>query len=142
MSNWVRIWALPGWNMDFQVVFATNMHFLVKPKENHFKFWAETQYFLKPQKIIYITIMSNQTRIWASRRRHMYFRLVFTVKRHFSVKSNADPFKFWGETQYFLKPLKIYLKHLNEIEMGITGMKYGFLVYFCHKQTFVCKTKR
>jgi hypothetical protein len=59
------------------------------------------------KKFVYSTAMFNRASIWASRRCNTDFRPVFVVNRQFLIKPNANLFRFWVETQYFSKPLKI-----------------------------------
>jgi hypothetical protein len=99
-----------GWNMNFWHVFRVNRCFSVKLP---FGFWGESQYFSKPKKIVYNTVMSNLARICASCIWTMDFQTIFVVNKCFSVKLKSNPFGFWDESWYFLKPLKIYVHTLT-----------------------------
>jgi hypothetical protein len=78
--------------------------------------------FLNLKTIVHNTIICNRARIWDSQGWNADFWSVFIMKC-FSVKPNANPFEFWAETQYFLKPIIFYTvpKHLNETEYGYHG---------------------
>jgi hypothetical protein len=63
MSNRARIWASWEGNRGFWPVFAMNKYLSTKPKANPLGLKPILDIFLKPQKLMYNTVLSNQARI-------------------------------------------------------------------------------
>jgi hypothetical protein len=130
--------------MDFWLVFVANIHFSLKLKANHFGFWVKTWYFSNPKKFMYNTKTSNWDSVSVSWGWNTDFWPVWTLNRHLLVKWEANPFRFWGQSQYFFKPLKNFVQHLNiwlRQKMDLTAKNYGFLTNFRREHTFFGKSK-
>jgi hypothetical protein len=73
MCNRSMIWASRSIEMKFHSAFAINLRFTLKTKVNTFIFWAKIWFFLHSYEMMYMTIMYNQSGLWASRPRNMSF---------------------------------------------------------------------
>jgi hypothetical protein len=104
-------------NKESRSVFASNMHFLVKPNAIGFGFWAKIWNFLKPIKLIYMTIMCNRSIIWGHGEQIWCFGQVFATNWRFRSNRRLTPLDF----EQKFKPHK----NLYTLPLCITDPKYG-----------------
>jgi hypothetical protein len=92
-SNWDRIWASRGWNIDFQPIFIVNRLFLIKPKANPLGFEMKVWYFSKYLKnyvqyrnvyLRYNMSLTGMKYIFSAHFHREHFQLVFIVNKHFT----------------------------------------------------------